>query len=172
MEIKLGQLVEGTERDAFHVAVIPVVAAQYLGPGTHIRLNEEGKAIDSKPYIGIVDPFLEKAVLKGQRFLLWLYPNTVTGMRHHWSHPSFPEASETQKAEIWIRNYANEIGVSYERLMNGALDHILYDKRICLSEDTPDIVWQGNDQFWAYYEEVAGTLVPEEKKTTFFRCAC
>lgn len=91
---QLGQLIENGERrrDAIHIAVAPVTATVRLQPGDHVGLIEEGNKELAGPCeqtIGIVDPFLQTAVEPGERFWLFLYPNTVTGMRHVWSHPAF-----------------------------------------------------------------------------------
>jgi hypothetical protein len=78
-------------RDAIHVAIAPVVAAHELEVGQHVGLNKEGEAscVDS-PTIGIVDPYLNREFVgKGDRFWLFLYPQTVTSLRHVWTHPSF-----------------------------------------------------------------------------------
>ncbi len=91
---RLGELIEDGDRrrDAIHIAVAPVTAAEKLKPGDHVGLVEEdsrelvGRCEDC---VGIVDPFLKADVEPGQRFWLFLYPNTVTAMRHAWSHPSF-----------------------------------------------------------------------------------
>jgi hypothetical protein len=87
---QLGQLIDGDAfRDAVHVAVAPVAAAQDLQPGWHVGLHENGTALLSNKPIGIVDPFLTVGPKMGERFYLFLYPNTVTGMRHMWIHPAF-----------------------------------------------------------------------------------
>lgn len=87
---KVGQLVEGEAfRDAIHVAVAPVVAACRLERGAHVGLGPDGRAAPSSQPIGIVDPFLEEDVQPGQRFWLFIYPNTVTSLRHAWTHPAF-----------------------------------------------------------------------------------
>jgi hypothetical protein len=85
----IGELVEGdARRDAIHVAVAPVEAAEDLLPGQHVGLVS-GLASSASAPIGVVDPFLKAPVLKGQRFWLFLYPNTVTSLRHVWTHPAF-----------------------------------------------------------------------------------
>ncbi len=90
----LGQLIEDGDRrrDAIHIAVIPVKATVTLKPGQHVGLIDDGNqelVAPCESNIGIVDPFLSKDVEPQQRFWLFLYPNTVTGMRHVWTHPSF-----------------------------------------------------------------------------------
>lgn len=83
---------ENARRDAIHIAVAPIVAAERLNPGTKIILRE-GKAewCEREEYtsIGIVDPFLKQPIEKGQRFWLFLNPDSITSLRHVWSHPSF-----------------------------------------------------------------------------------
>lgn len=91
-EVKLGQL-PGPEaqRDAVRVAVAPCVAGELLEPGRRVGLHD-GRAYWSLPddgKIGVVDPFLAGPVEPGQCFWLCLYPGTITGMRHMWSHPAF-----------------------------------------------------------------------------------
>ncbi len=89
----LGQLITNADRrrDAIHIAVAPVTAAAVLTPGQHVGLvagdNEQVGPTDL--CIGIVDPYLRQTVEQGQRFWLFLYPNTVTSLRHFWTHPAF-----------------------------------------------------------------------------------
>jgi hypothetical protein len=99
----IGKLVDGdVERDAIHIAVAPVEAGDYLERGQHIRLRN-GKAVecDDDRSIGIVDPFLAKMVEPGEKFFLFLKPNTVTDVKHQWSHPALdnPAAEEDDEDE-------------------------------------------------------------------------
>ncbi len=96
---QLGKLVTetGARRDCVHVAIVPVTAACPLAPGQRGGFVKEGNtdlvgtARQDKPVepLGIVDPFLTEEVRPGERFYLFLFPGTITGMRHVWSHPSF-----------------------------------------------------------------------------------
>lgn len=82
---------QDARRDAVHVAVAPVIAGESLKPGQHVGMIY-GKAISGPVVggtIGVVDPFLETDIECGQQFWLFLYPNSVTSLRHVWSHPSF-----------------------------------------------------------------------------------
>lgn len=91
---QLGQLVDACEkrRDAVHIAVAPMTAAVKLRPGEHVGFAKpdsfEFAAAGDEP-IGIVDPFLTADVEPGQRFWLFLYPGSITGLRHVWTHPAF-----------------------------------------------------------------------------------
>lgn len=89
----LGQLITEDERrrDAIHIAVAPVTAAVALTPGQHVGLvgHDTEQVGPTDNCIGIVDPFLQQDVESGQRFWLFLYPNSVTSLRHYWTHPAF-----------------------------------------------------------------------------------
>lgn len=98
-----GRLIEDHEvqRDAIHVALAPATASVRLSPGQHVGLVRDDDVhlagpVDSN--IGIVDPFLTEHVEVGQRFWLFLYPNTVTGLRHIWTHPAFNAAAAHARA--------------------------------------------------------------------------
>jgi hypothetical protein len=101
------------ERDAIHVAVAPVEVENFehdepggLPPGTHVGLTRDrswgdlpvvtADREDCSELIGVIDPFLTQPVRHGQRCWLYLYPNTVTSLRHDWMHPAFPLSAARQ----------------------------------------------------------------------------
>lgn len=90
---EVGKLIEGEAfRDAIHVAVAPVVAGQELRAGDDVRIDKKDRkaiACNIRDRVGVVDPFLTEPVEAGQRFWLFLLPNTVTSLRHAWTHPAF-----------------------------------------------------------------------------------
>lgn len=167
-DIKLGtKPVEGQLRDAIHVAIAPMVASTQLKPGAHVGILPDGTAGMSDNPIGIVDPFIGGSVYKGERFWLLLYQQTVTGMRHQWSHPAFPDASvetgdEKSNSIEWLKAFARTMGTNYEHMMddirNG--DSILVDES--RSDDTV------NPLVSHHYKIVTG-VDPGE---IYFRCAC
>lgn len=179
-DIRLGELVtdQNQQRDAVHVAVIPLTAGQLLRPGDHAGIDpmNRNNAVANVDCIGIVDPLLIANVRKGQRFLLWLYPNTVTGMRHHWSHPAFnavtePHVSTEFEASVaWIKNASVRLGVRYETLIaeGGPLER---DDYINNGEDIRDIWYEINDEFWRHHKIVTGRDVPEDDRGGF-TCSC
>jgi hypothetical protein len=102
---RLGRLIEDGDRrrDAIHIAVAPVTAAQRLAPGQHVGLVRDGDTELVGPCdcpIGVVDPFLAGLVEPGQRFWLFLYPGTITGLRHVWTHPAFTAAAAAIKEKL------------------------------------------------------------------------
>lgn len=103
---QLGNLITDGDRrrDAIHIAVAPVTSGEALQPGQHIGFVPVGQIetvglVDADSQVGLVDPFLTETVLPGQRFWLFLYPNTVTSLRHVWTHPAFAPKVPVIKGE-------------------------------------------------------------------------
>lgn len=183
----LGNIIGTAEaRDAIHLAVEPVEAGVRLAVGAHITLRD-GKAYATAPVdgVGIVDPFLMRAVAKGERFWLVVYPRQITSLRHVWEHPAFAAAEagpaaqptdEKSASERWIRDYADGIDVTYNQLMGGADDWVTsraHSKRgelLCLGGTLEGI--STAPEFWTHYEIVRGVKVTEEHKDSFFTCSC
>jgi len=98
------------ERDAVHVALLPVVTREEaLYPGCPIEVvgvdYEVGDDGDKRAFYrvrsagysgrdrahGVVDAFLTAPASVGQVFYMMLKPGTVTSLRHAWVHPGVPE---------------------------------------------------------------------------------
>lgn len=174
-DMKLGKLIDSDQqKDAIHIAVAPMVAAERLSPGQHVGLVGSAAGV-ARDTIGIVDPFLECVVMKGDRFWLFLYPNTVTSLRHEWTHPAFTNEPNkpddaTSEAYTWLSDFAYTVGLSYHELMDGAKDYLKTGAYLCQGGR-----WEGvrvPDEFWKHYETVTGTKVDESNLGTFFSCSC
>ena len=185
-EIVLGNIIENdAERDAIHVAVAPVVAACKLAPGQDVGLtdpvvNPNWVGISEEP-IGIVDPFLKSLVFEGQKFWLMLYPNTITPLRHVWTHPVIDGhyLSSKEQSEKWLRDFSERAGEDYDFIMEKAEEFI----------DTGEVwVQQGSErvrgtfyelsdrgrEFWQHFQNVTGIEVSLEFEyyETPFNCSC
>ncbi len=177
MQPELGKIQRSEQpRDAVHVAIACVQAKRRLPPGA--RVNEHGEP--KMPYVGIVDPYLDCLVEPEQWFWLFLYPNTVTGLRHDWTHPAFirPATESTDDAKAvakdWIEKFAGYFGMTASELIehaegcaNGSTDFITEYG----SEGWRDDWYEGEEQFWKHYTVLTGKAAPEEKPTVF-SCSC
>lgn len=184
-DIKLGVIVDETaQRDAIHIAVAPVVASQILAAGDHIGLlpgsaDEAAGAAPTITPIGIVDPFLREHVQVGQRFYMWLYPQTVTGMRHHWAHPAFDAGAALPVpidpkaySERWLRDFAERIDLSYNAVIMACQTRLDNDDYyIFHGHDTPDCCYEDRKEMWKHFEIVTGRKV-DDHETTVFSCLC
>lgn len=104
-------------RDAIHVAVVSLRSSADMNPGQAVTWHEKG--ISVKPCsitdveIGIVNPFIRGGVGRFENVWIMLFPNSVTGMTHNWSHPEFDEVSiDRELAESIIENTAESLGMS------------------------------------------------------------
>lgn len=186
-EVKLGELLRGGEqRDAIHIAVAPVVAAHSLSPGEVIGFVRDGDTElvgESKAPLGIVDPYLKAPVRKGERFWLFLFPNTITSLRHEWTHPSFaaiaanPESVPVDKSasELWMRGWAsNHMRRDYYGDREFFSEEEAYANAIraghtmsvgCYEEAREYI----EDEWWSHWEIITGE---KGQRGGYFRCAC
>lgn len=169
---------ENAERDAIHVAIIPVVAREKLRPGD--RVNKHGELSDEP--VGIVDPFLDDDVQEGETFWLCLFQRTVTGMRHHWEHPAFDKKPTKEESLDWIKNFANTHNTpDYRQLILAAIGEPINNFKG--SEygsyyiDDDYFHFSGQDasgkippEFWEHVENYTGKKCLEKPK--YFSCSC
>jgi hypothetical protein len=171
-------------RDAVHVAVVVMQATTVLFPGQHLDRN--GSTLGTP--VGIVDPFLTTRVMPGDRFWLFLYPRTITSLRHAWSHPAFEEEGAvtrppveaapqqyvaTAASEQWLRDYAYETGIQYETLLSAAegfLDEGTEGEYLHIGGE--DASGEIHPAFWLHVARVLGRTLPGYPMAQYFTCSC
>lgn len=132
-DLKLGQIITGpAARDAIHVAVAPIVAGAVLSPAERVFFVA-GKAVPAiaPPAVGIVDPFLTRRVQRGETFWLFLFPGTITALRHEWTRPAFEDKIKIPSAKAVLDAFALQVGCSFESLVD-VLD--IYARGSCLDD--------------------------------------
>lgn len=185
-DLKLGEIIPADrpqERDAVHIAVIPVVAAVSMAPGALVGMAG-GRAVHATgaAAIGIVDPFLTETVEEGQRFWLYLRPGSITSLRHEWTHPAFPVSelrvgsNEREVSEKWLRQWAIEFRVGgydiadderYRKLIGGAIAGDIF-----FGTDTPYDEVRGSE-LWRHIENVTGQRFDDDhRENGFYHCSC
>lgn len=201
----LGTVITDKEkRDAIHLGVFPVQAGERLWPGTHIGLAPNGKAVsthDSNKIkaIGIVDPFLQDCVERGDWFWLIVYPRQITSLRHVWEHPDFPDSQETAGANVLtVQNgpateeqqhkakllLGDPVAVAKQKIMDAADNlNVSYDE---LMENAANYKANGEywseggrfegeslpHDFWQNYEKVTGENCKDFYGDHFLSCSC
>lgn len=167
--LKLGQVITTPqERDAIHIAVVPVVAAVSMQPGTRCGIDPTGKAapcIAEAAYVGVVDPYLRGAVPTGASFWLFLEPGSITSLRHDWTHPAFPSAQPAGDAKAYLEDVARTYGTDMETMLSA-----IKEGHYCLSDDI-DEHRALDAAFWACYTAYTGRAKPSDA-ADYFRCAC
>lgn len=186
----LGKLIEPDavhERDAVHIAVIPVVAGQPLAPGAQVYLKE-GRAFEEPHHpdntiVGVVDPFLgPTGPGEGQRFWLFLFPGTITSLRHEWSHPAFPSPA-AQASREWLEHFIGGHRVRSTRddsawgelaTVDEIVRSVAEDCSVnTYGEDNADEARQRSNELVWHVETVLGRrLPPGHAEGVYFSCSC
>lgn len=187
-DVTLGNLITGeAERDAIHVAVVPLVAGETLRVGEKFRLAHGSTEVamrgdyevdGNNPPIGIVDPFLDGYhVTEGQRFWGMLFQNTVTGMRHHWQNPSFENISlSTNIHEQWIREFCDRWNFSFDELIENAGSNEEWRYVTAMGSDLHSASELGEGEealFWHHFQGYTGKIFDEDARAGLgWSCSC
>lgn len=182
---ELGRTIDGDkDRDAIHIAIAPVVADEKLAPGQDVGFVKVGDrtrvGICDKP-IGIVDPFLKNMVFPDQKFWMLLYPNTITSLRHDWSHPAFVVCVDKSASEQWMDEFAAKHRAPHEddhqytadELIQAGKEFLLHGDRMIQrgSESLRDNT--NTDVFWTHFEVITGMKVADYHRSEVpFCCTC
>lgn len=181
----LGSIIEEgvtANRDAIHIAVVPLTAGEYLHRGVEFKLSKVDPTValngEYDDYtVGIVDPFLKAThINKGERFWGYLRPNTVTGMRHHWEHPDFDNHVEiTEDHEKWLRLFCEEWNFNFDELIDAGTSEGGYRYVVAHGEDLHGASELGEDLalFWEHLEAYTGKRFTEGHKDEMeWSCSC
>lgn len=183
-EPKIGYFVDGDlpQRDAIHVAVLPVIAGERLVVGQSVEFvpgsTDTVRAADQYSRIGIVDPYLSSyrdEILEGHKFWMFLNPQSITSLRHDWTHPLIDRTAKSDKeaSRAWIEQFAKELCQTYERLMDDARDFndnedYIYDN----SERYKEVDYTKWKLFWHHYGVVAGETIQRDGDQCPYTCSC
>lgn len=181
--VELGKLIEGeAERDAVHVAVVPLIASCDLYPGCSFKLKvgSHTEAVETdrpSDAIGIVDPFLTDYVKRGKKFWGFLFPNTVTGMRHHWEHPAFGPLPTYSESELWLRQFAERWNFDFDQLIEAGVGpadmigdrYVVAHGRNCSRYD----LGEDYELFWKHLEKYIGKKFSKSHREKMsWSCSC
>lgn len=183
------KLTEPQSKDAIHIAVAPVTASETLYPGQQVGFLHgiESDLVcatsPATPALGIVDPFLTEAVAEGEKFFMFLLPNTVTGMRHEWQHPAFVATGasvpdpvnslDDARLQIAIGNLtriATTLDLSFDELIEVARSYLQEDEM--WYGDTSDVYDIDYRSFWEDWGRVTGEPIARGFDDCPFSCSC
>jgi hypothetical protein len=176
-------------RDAVHLAVIPVMADVVVYPGQHLGMVTPDGHVASPSAattVGIVDPYLKNPVFPGEWFYLFLYPRTITSLRHVWTHPSFPREEVVREVETVVvptNRWGVPLSPSVESSMKW-LRNYFYGKDIemivdsfVLSDGAEYVTmygteWEGDidHEVFPHIETVSGHTFVE--RPVYYSCSC
>lgn len=179
---EVGRLIrkdDNARRDAIHIALEPVIAGEDLLPGDHIGFVDGEKTTMARVHntLAIVDPLLKGTVKTGEMFWAWVYPGTVTSLRHEWEHPGFgasrPTASIKESFE-WLTYFAAGVGLTYQDVIDAGSMYQDHDELFVQhgSEDAREAMYDDVTklEFWKHFAVVTGKNVTSRDSP--FSCSC
>ncbi len=177
-DLGIGKLITTEQfRDAIHVAVMPVVAARELKPGEKVSLRN-GVVDCLGTHVGIIDPFLTQYVRKGQKCWLFMFPGSITSLRHEWTHPALENIEVVQNPIVqqsidWLVDFGRENGYSYEWLLERGKDAIETGGTYVGDDDDQDVFNTYKDEFLYHASVVLGLKITGDSDgRVYFSCAC
>lgn len=172
---KIGELITMNEqRDAIHIAVLPCTATESMQPGQHVHFQIAGNTDLVSPCghnhpqcIGIIDPFLHEAVPTRGTCWVFVTPNTITGLRHEWTHPLVDGEDRRAIAEFWLREFAAKVPIDYDDL----IEQLTTRGNVAIGEDL-NYGEELSDENLEAMKKHFLTLTGIQLGDVGFRCAC
>lgn len=178
----IGKVLSGDtppQRDAIHIAVIPVVSRHTLEPGEPVDKDSTPgyviphSVVTRARIVGVVDPFLRRPVKPGERFWLFLTPGTITSLKHEWTHPDFPDTRTSTLKDLSRKHALDllELAVSGYAISGEDLLSLMteYDNKGALFNDTP-LMPEITLEMWQAWENITGLRATHPD--SYFSCAC
>jgi hypothetical protein len=157
------------------------MAGEDLMPGDWIKPHEgfwrRCKTLDG---MAIVDPFRTDIVKANARFWLCLKPNTITGLRHVWTHPEMPEnlatvcQDDADPDEEYVEEQAAKIGMTLDEFMDeidGCEDGAEFVTEYDTSSKRNKSLAFDWRRIWRYFERRTGKKVQDENYHPY-NCSC
>jgi uncharacterized protein (TIGR02996 family) len=79
---------------------------------------------------------------------------------------------EKQDADEFMDSFATHLRMTKSELLAVAKRFLLTGQRGVLGFDTPDRVYDDNEEFWQKYQLLTGEVVPDGEQNVFFSCVC
>lgn len=213
-KLNIGQIItgQGQQRDAIHIAVVPMKVQEPRGrglyAGTRVKLARGKVDVvrvwdeDEDPEdtcIGIIDPFINtgwnKPVSDGDEIWVFLFPGTITSLRHDWTHPKIPyevpakpegcnlgeeqlvrwtalrlDGKVKDHSDKWMQEYCDSIEEDVSDIMDAAYDAIHHGDYYSKGSKFESMSLPG--EFWDHYYVLTGENVPDNERHSFFSCSC
>jgi len=177
---QLGTILDGKQpRDAVHIALFSAQCAHRLGPGDWVKLHHDGSLMRCEPEnaIGIVDPFLPVMAQPDHWVYVFLKPNTVTGLRHVYEHPTL-DGMEGRTPYETVKRIAELLDIGQDHLMQAARtwressgeEWPTHEVQLG-SEGWRDEFRHYAKEFWQAYAQITGDDTAE-MDDNFFSCSC
>lgn len=195
----LGVLIDPFSRvDAVHIAIAPITACETLKPGDHVGfVGSSGFVGKVHNPIGVIDPFLKGPVEEGESCWMFMYPNTITGLRHDWVHPAFPMMSlgstdtdssfdkgpavveesvlvgvfETE-SKLWLENFASKWGMNFSEMVDSAVSG-KYVVAHGVDLHSKEELGEDHAFFWLHMANYTGQKFTKEQIDDFsWGCSC
>ena len=151
-------------KDAVHVAIVSVRAAERIELGARCSLNKYNEAVNDSKGPGIADPFRKEEILTGVNFLMLMNPDEVDNVQHYWEHKKLKFEAPTREIEYdyTLSQTAKLYKVTYQELMEAATLVLNNDQSTeysgTLTEEELDAINENFDRydFWTSYAAEVG----------------
>lgn len=172
-------------RDAVHIAVVQCRSDGWetLKPGQPVRIGGDyiaGQDFSGHGTHGIVDPYLQDDIAPGSSFWVFLHPNTITSLKHVWTHPDLPDTTTKHpsgidfgEAEAHLRQCAEEWGVrDFTDLLQGIVNTAQGIPTMGITvQDWSDLTPEEYRKFWNCAEVLFDEkFSPDHREKTHFEC--